>query len=238
VTNGRRQRIVSQLAEQGALSPGRLCDVGMSVTAMTGAGIMLRSSGASLGSVGMTNAVSALIEELQFMLGEGPCIDAYNLEVPIAEPDLTDPMRRWPGFTPPVLKAGVKAIFSFPLQAGAVCLGALDLYRDQSGPLSDDQHADALVLADVVAESVLTMQADALPGTLSSELTHVTEGLNVVHQAAGMVSAQLAVSVDDALVWLKAHAFANDYRISDLARDVVERRVRFDPANGAGDSTS
>ena len=71
------------------------------------------SDDVSFGSVGTTDAVSALIEELQFMLGEGPCIDAYDLEVPIAEPDLDAPSSRWPGFTPPALEAGVRAIFSF-----------------------------------------------------------------------------------------------------------------------------
>jgi len=233
VTNDRRQRIVSQIAEQGEVSSDRLCDVSMSVTATSGAGIMLRSGNASLGSVGMTDAVSALIEELQFMLSEGPCIDAYTLEVPIAEPDLTNPIRHWPGFTPSAFEAGVRAVFSFPLQVSAVCVGALDLYRDHNGPLSDDQHADALVLAEVVTQSVLAMQAHALPGTLSSELTHVTEGRSVVHQAAGMASVQLGVNVDDALVWLKAHAFANNLRVGELARDVVARRVRFDTSGGA-----
>ncbi len=186
------------------------------------------SSDASLGSIGMTNAVSALIEELQFMLGEGPCVDAYSLEVPVAEPDLTDPTRHWPGFTPPALEAGVRAIFSFPLRAGAVCMGALDLYSDRIGALTDGQHADALVVADVVAKAVLTMQAQAPPGTPSTEITAGTDGRSVVHQAVGMVSAQIGVSVDEALLRLRAHAFANDYQLAELARDVIERRVRFD----------
>jgi len=125
------------------------------------------SDQASFGSVGMTDAVSAVIEELQFMLGEGPCIDAYEHVIPIAEPNLSAPSSRWPGFTPPALEAGVRAIFSFPLRVGAVCIGALDLYRDRSGELSYDEHADAVIMAEVVAQSVVTTQAQVTSGNAS-----------------------------------------------------------------------
>jgi len=238
VTDDRRQRILDQLGGNGVSTAGRLCDLSANVTAMSGAGIMLRSSGTSLGSVGMTDAVSALIEELQFMLGEGPCIDAYKSERPIAEPDLAEPTRYWPGFTPPALEGGVRAIFAFPLLAGDVSMGALDLYRDHSGALSDDQYSDALIMADIIAQTVITMQVQATPGTLATELRRGTEGRAVVHQAAGMASAQLRVSVDEALLRLRAQAFANDRQVADFARDVVDRRVRFDPASGAAESTS
>ena len=80
--------------------------------------------------------------------------------------------RTWPGpHAPagwpsprPVIDAGVRAVFGFPLRVGAVRLGALNLYRDQPGPLADEQHADALVLADVAAELILMLQAHAPPG--------------------------------------------------------------------------
>jgi hypothetical protein len=234
--DARHERIFSLLAESDALSTVRLCNVCIEVTSVSGAGVMLMSDQASFGSVGMTDAVSAVIEELQFMLGEGPCIDAYDLEVPIAEPNLGAPSSRWPGFTPPALEAGVRAIFSFPLRVGAVCVGALDLYRDQAGELSYDEHADAVIMAEVVAQSVVTMQAQAASGTLHAELTS-EYGQSFVYQAAGMVSVQLGVSVDEALVRLRAHAFANNLRVADLARDVVARRVRFDASGGARDPT-
>src|SRR5579863_3281690 len=105
--NDRRQRIIERLTQvQNEFSTVRLCAACSDITAMTGAGIMLRLGDESLGAVGMTNSVSSLIEELQFTLGEGPCIDAYELEIPIVEPDLATPSSRWPGFTPPALEAG------------------------------------------------------------------------------------------------------------------------------------
>ena len=97
------------------------------------------------------------------------------------------------------MEAGVRAVFGFPLAVGAVRLGALNLYSDRPGPLTDDQHADALVMADVAAEAVLAMQAGRPPGMLAAELEQGSDFQYVVHQASGMVSAQLDVSVGQAL---------------------------------------
>ena len=104
----------------------------------------------------------------------------------------------------------MRAVFGFPLQVEAVRLGALNLYRDQPGPLTDDQHADALVLADVGAQAVLVLQANAPPGRLAAELEAGADFHYAVHQASGMITAQLDVSVGQALIRLRAYAFAND----------------------------
>lgn len=144
---------------------------------------------------------------------------------------------RWPAFAGPAVEAGVRAVFGFPLQVGAVRLGALNLYSDTPGPLSDDQHADALVMADVAAQAVLVLQAGAPPGRLAEELEASGDFQYVVQQAAGMVAAQLEVSVGQALVRLRAYAFGNDRPLVEVAEHVVARRLRFEAPGGGQDST-
>lgn len=206
------------------------------VTGMTGAGIMLMADDVSRGSVCVSDDVSTLIERLQFELGEGPCVDAYRQERPVLEPDLAAPSTpRWLAFTGPAVEAGVRAVFVFPVQVGAVHLGALHLYCDRPGPLSDDQHADALAMADIAAQAVIAMQANAAPGRLAQELEAGGDFQYVVHQASGMVAAQLEVSVGHALVRLRAHAFGNDRPLTRVAEDVVARRLRFDDRSGEKD---
>ena len=195
---------------------------------MTGAGVMLMSGDVPDGSLCTTNEVSQLIEDLQYTLGEGPCIDAYQQDQVMAEPDLADPVtRRWIAFTPPALQAGVRAVFGFPLRVGTVRLGALNLYRDRSGPLTDDQHADALVMADVVARWVLDAQAGAPPGVVAAELEAGADFHFAVHNAAGMVSVQAGISVTEALIRLRAFAFGQDRLLADVAQDVIDRRLRL-----------
>ena len=224
-------RILARLSSGDPAEPdaARLCEVCADVALMSGAGIMLMTPKTPQGSVCSSNEVSALIEELQFTLGEGPCIDACTLDRPVLEPDLDAPRtRRWIAFTPAAVGAGARAVFGFPLHVGAVRLGALNLYRDQTGPLNDEQYADCLVLAGVAAQSVLSMQALAPPGALAAELEKGASGHFVVHQAAGMVSAQAGIGVAEAMVWLRAHAFSHDRLITEVSRDVVDRILRFD----------
>jgi GAF domain-containing protein len=239
VAGNRRQRILARLV--GDRGPGlqtkQLCSVCAEVTAVTGAGIMLMSGDVPRGSVCTTDAVSAVIEQLQYELGEGPCVDAYRLDRPILEPCLAQPAApRWLAFTGPALRAGVRAVFGFPLQVGAVRLGALNLYRDRPGALDDEQHADALVMADVAAQAVLLLQADAPPGKVASELEAGADFHHVVHQAAGMVAAQLEVTVGQALIRLRAYAFGNNRPLAEVARDVVARTLRFDAHSGEDDA--
>lgn len=232
----RRVRILARLGDAGDLGTRRLCEVCAEVTGMTGAGIMLMSNDVPRGAVCMTDEVSAIIEDLQFALGEGPCVDAFHLDAPVLEPDLAAPVTpRWLGFTGPAVEAGARAVFGFPLQLGAVRLGALNLYRTEAGPLTDDQHADALVMADIAAQALLVMQADAPPGQLVDSLEKGSDFQHVVHQASGMVSAQLEVTVGQALIRLRAHAFGNDRPLVEVAQEVVARRLRFDAQSGEKD---
>ena len=234
----RRLRILAQLFDGGTseLQTKRLCGVGAEITGTSGAGIMLMSGDVPRGSVCTTNDVSALIEQLQYEFGEGPCVDAYNRDRPVLEPDLSHPsVPRWLAFTGPAVEAGVRAIFGFPLRVGGVRLGALNLYCDRSGALTDDQHADALVMADVVAQAVLVLQANAPPGGLAAELEAGADFHYVVHQAAGMVAVQLDGSVGQALIRLRAYAFGNDRPLAEVAEDVVARRIRFDAQSGEKD---
>ena len=122
--------------------------------------------------------------------------------------------------------------FGFPLRIGAVRLGALGLYRDTPGPLTDDQHAEALVVADVATRAVLALHANASPSELATEIETGANLRLVVHQACGTVAVQLGVGLTEALIRLRACAFANDRPISEIAEDIVARRLRLDPDSG------
>lgn len=224
----RQARIVEALeAGGGSRSASRLCQRSADVIAVSGVGVMLMS-GDVPGSLCTTDAVSALIEELQFTLGEGPCMDAYNYKQVVLEPDLADPRTpRWLAFAPKALQVGARAVFGFPLLVGAARLGALNLYQERPGPLSDDQHAAALVVADVVAHWIIDMQANAAQGLLAQELEVGSEFYLSVHNAAGAVSAQLGVTVAEALIRMRAYAFAQDRPLREVAQDVIDRKLRF-----------
>jgi GAF domain-containing protein len=215
--------------ESGSPSGPLLCAACVALVGVTGAGITLMGDGEPRGSLGTSDAAIGVVEELQFTLGEGPCVDAYRSRRPVREPDLADPRAdRWPAVSGPAIEAGVRAVFGFPLQLGGVRVGALNLYRDEPGDLADQQFADALEMADVITQTILTVQAGAPPRELASEIEAAHRFRAVVHQASGMLSAQLEISTTDALARLRAYAFASERPINDVARDVVARRLRLD----------
>lgn len=212
--------------EAGQGSGARLVGACVSVLSVTGAGIMIMVDGGHRGTLGSSDATMGVVEELQFTLGEGPCLDSYRLGQPVLEPALADPSTpRWPAFTPPAVRAGVEAIFGFPLQIGDIRLGALDIYVDRPGDLNAVQLADALVMADVVTHEILELQAGAPAGALASELDTAENLRAVVHQASGVLSVQLDIPIADALIRLRAYTYAEKRLVNEVARDVVAGRL-------------
>lgn len=203
-----------------------------------GVGLSL-SRGSTLSEPVHATGVAADVEELQFSIGEGPCLDALAERAPVLVTDLADGEngRRWPAFAPAAVRYGVRSAFSFPLLMGAIRVGVLDLYRLRPQPLTKDEVADVLVYADVAM--LLAMRSAQSAQTERHDIvgTALDERRAEVHQASGMVSVQLGITVDNALARLRAYAYASDLRLIDVARDVVARRLRFAP-DEMGDTSS
>jgi len=226
----RLHRILKVMASGGdGWSSERLCSAWPAMVGVSGAGVMLMSGDVPRGSLCSTDRVSHLIEDLQYTLGEGPCVDAYQRDEVVTEPDLDGTvLRRWPAFSPPALQAGARAVFGFPLRVGTVRLGALNFYRNEPGPLTSDQHADALVVAQVAARWVLEAQAGAPLDQVAEELEVGADFHFAVHNAAGILSVQAGISVAEALIRLRAYAFSANCLLADVARDVIARSLRLE----------
>ena len=199
-------------------------------------------AGAGTGPQGVVLAwgrdkTSTALQDAQFTLGQGPGLEAVAAGAPVLVPDLADAASRWPGFVPAAEDLGVHAIFAFPLRIGAISVGVLTAHRAIPGPLPDGQLTDALALADAVTV-LLLYRAPPGPGRIEAEPSaprpdwaQPTTYRPEVHQATGMISVQLEVSLAEALVRLRAHAYGNDRPIAEVADDVVARRLRFQDPN-------
>jgi hypothetical protein len=229
----RRARIVTAVTEHGEITRvdelmQRICLFAVGEMAISGCTLALLAGTEPVGTLAGAGRHSSAVTELQFQLGEGPCLEACASGIPVLLPDLAvDAAARWPVFTvaaPP----GVRAEFCFPLGVGISCIGVFDLYRDEPGMLSDDHLADALIAADIARDALLYLQEPPGHPGLAALLEVVGMDRIVVHQATGMIAVQLDETPPAALARLRAAAFESGRSIYDIAQDVVERRVRFD----------
>lgn len=210
--------------------PRRICLLCVRMLSISGAGISMVTKTGNRGVVCATDDVSARIEELQFTLGEGPCVDAAQFGAPVMVPDLRTPddivVERWPAFIEGAGAVGVRAVFAFPLRIGAINVGVLDVYRSDPGPLRDGQLRAALLAADAAALALLHI--DMASDDLFSDDTDARSTYQLqVHQATGVVQVQLGVPTEEAFLMLRARAFALGRPLVDVATDVVARHLRF-----------
>jgi hypothetical protein len=199
------------------VSAAHVCQAAVVAVEVDGAALSLASRPDRRQRPHATDAVAALLEEQQFALGEGPCIEAGVSGGQVLVVDVS----------------GARALFAFPLQVGAIRLGTLTMYRVRPGRLTGEQVADAVTLCRTAVAVMLT-NGQTPPDRMASDqpawpLGGPGEGRIEVYQATGMVAVQLGVGLPDAFAALRARAFTEGVPLARLARRVVDRRLRFHP---------
>ena len=210
----------------------RACVQGLDVD---GASMSLLTAQVARETLWASDPTAQLLEELQFSLGEGPCMQAASTGRAVLIPDLhhSSEVARWPMFAAAVAeRTTVGALFVVPLQWGVINLGVLDLYRQESGGLSPPQWRDVLYAAHLAAVMLLEPRTDPdnPDGAVDSDAPWLDPGLGsnaAIHQATGMVLAQLDIDATHALARLRAHAFTHQQLLLEVAADVVSRRLVF-----------
>jgi hypothetical protein len=139
----------------------------------------------------------------------------------------------WPRYAPVAHGLGAGAVSAFPLQAGVVTLGALSVYRAEPGALSTPALARALTYASVAMHMVLDAHDDAVK--TATRMIGVGNRFEV-YQAQGIVMVQLGVGAAEAMSRMRAHAYARDRRLTDVAGDIVGRTLTLEPDNTAASS--
>lgn len=191
-----------------------------------------------------SDSIAERVEWTQATLGEGPGVDAISAGTPVVVADLSEADEQWPMFAGEAVGAGISAMYALPLQVGAIQVGVLDLYRDTPAELAALDFANSIAIADMITSILLSAGLGDAPVESLNSLWDQALGTREVHQATGMVVAQLGVSAREAYVRLQAYAYANGRLLSEVAHDVVHRRLRFtpepnsDPGEGASPDSS
>ncbi len=220
--------ILARLAELAAFDHGRenfalrmalACKL---ILGVDGAAITVENNTPRRTTLCATNDVVARLEDLQDVTGEGPCRDAYRLNEPVVATIDEDSGKRWPTFGPAALHAvGQLTTLTFPMRADGQLYGAISVYVAGDHELPEPLRI-AQFLVDAIGATLLHAPATDLVGG-----DRPWAPRPAVHQATGMVIAQLGVPPADALALLRAHAYATDQTLADVADQVVDRRLDF-----------
>jgi hypothetical protein len=195
-----------------------------------GAAVAVFAPSSSRELVYATDAVAQNVDELQFTLGEGPCLDAYHEYAPQLCPRLDGgaQLNRWPAFCDGAAELGVQAVFAFPVPGARRALGVLELYRRTAGEMDAGQRQWASVCAVAVGETLLAnwqeIAADASEDAAAADSGHQFSRA-MVYVASGMVAVQLGVSADQGLDLMRAYCFSERRSITEVADDIVARRL-------------
>jgi hypothetical protein len=219
---------------RGTEAADRLCTACVELFSVDAAAISLVFDGTNTGTLGVSSDDARTFDEMQFTVGEGPCMDTVAARAPVLVVDLADmDNMHWPVYGPAMLTHEIRGVFALPVLIAAEYLGALDLFCRLPGDLSEDDLAGAMVAAELAEMPLLDLVGENLrialeePGSLAwRELSAITRA--EVSQATGMLVAQLEVSPAEALLRLRANAYASARTASEVARDILERRLRLD----------
>ena len=205
----------------------RLCATAANELRISGVALTLMTSVGAQAVAGASDEHSRGHEELQFSLGEGPGCDAFATGRPVLIPDLESAFPRWPGYVPGALRAGIRAAYTFPLQLGAMRFGVLTFYAERARTLGAPELTTCMIFAEVATEILLDGSTAGSIDPGGRTLQKALQFRNEIYQAQGMVMAALEVSLVEALARMRAHAFAIDLDLNDLAVGVLDGSIRI-----------
>jgi GAF domain-containing protein len=199
---------------------------------VTGVAISVFDQAGRQSTIAASDPIAARLDEVQFDLGDGPHWVALRSAQPVLIPELTSAsLKLWPAFADAIHELPVGAFFAFPMTMGAAIVGVVDLYCSAPTTLNARDFGTAIALVARIA-SAAVREALQLAKNETAEVTGVEPAMRrEIHQATGMILAQLNVSATEALLRLRAHAFVEGRSVHDIAREVVAKRLDFSALN-------
>lgn len=219
---------------RGVTAANRLCEACVGLLDVDGAAVSLVFDGANVGTFGVSGPRARLYDEIQFVMGEGPCLESVARRAPVMVDDLADPAEsRWPGYGAAMIEHRIRGVYAIPVVVAGEYIGALDLFRAAPNGLVPEQIAGMAVAAALMRHPLVDLLNRDMRAAVADPDSNEWAELNAftrteVSQATGMLMAQLGLDAAGALARLRAYAYADGRSATSVARDVIDRRLRLD----------
>ncbi len=191
----------------------------------TAAGLMLAGPDGVLQVLASTSEESRLIEVLQQETGAGPCVECFVTGVPVTIRDIAGTGDRWPKFKHAAAAQGFQSVHAFPLRVRGKTIGAMNLFRTDTGELSEEDVAIGQALADVSTISILQERSIRESAIVNDQLQRALNSRILVEQAKGVISQVSNVTTNEAFERLRAYARSHRTSLTDTAEAVLGRTL-------------
>ena len=203
----------------------RLVTTSVELLDVTAAGLLLLDRSGTLHPMASSNEDARLLELFQLQNEEGPCLDSVRSGAVVDVPDLNDSLSRWPRFSRAALDRGFRSVHAVPLRLRDEHIGGLNLFSAEQPPLTGADHRVAQALADVATIAILQQRSISLAGVLAEQLQSALNSRIVIEQAKGVLAESGNLEMNDAFEALRAHARSSNQRLSDVAQELVTRKL-------------
>jgi GAF domain-containing protein len=195
------------------------------IPASVGAGVSLLDEKGGRTTAAASDDVVRHADDLQYTLGEGPCLSAWSQRTVVRVDDVPAD-HRWPRWCPAADALGMRSTLSVPLFAGDACLGALKVYARATSAFSGRDERLLTLFAGQAGVLVANVQSYDAARRVSERFKGVLRDRDVINMAKGALMQQEHISEDEAFDMLLGLAGAEQRDTSDVATAVVRRAAR------------
>lgn len=192
----------------------------------TAAGLMLSDQHGGLRVVAYSSAQTRMLELFQLQASEGPCLDCVHSGEPVLVADLSTETRRWPRFAPLAIEEGFSSVHAVPMRLRRETIGTLNLFRRETGLLSDEDVLVVRALADTATIGILQERAIRRGEVVTEQLQTALNSRVVIEQAKGVLAFAGELEMEQAFHALRGYARNNGRRLAEVAREVVVGELR------------
>lgn len=165
------------------------------------------------------------IDEIQYGLGEGPCISAAAEGIPMRTGSLGGDAR-WPRFGPRAGRLGVHSVLSLPLISAGAVVGAMNVYAHAKNAFDDRSEHLGQLYAIPAAIAVQNAQILAQTQRLAAKFQAGMSSRAVTDQAIGILMSRSGVSPDEAYSRIRMLSKHDNIKIDVVAAGIVHEAVR------------
>ncbi|KGJ78378.1 transcriptional regulator [Cryobacterium roopkundense] len=191
----------------------------------TAAGLLLADANGHLQVLASTSEESQLVEILQTDAGVGPCVDAYITGNVVTLSNIETDGNRYPDFQSAALSQGFRSVHAIPMRVRPNTIGALNLFRAQTGILSEEDAAIGQALADVATISILQERAVRENAVIKEQLQRALDSRVLIEQAKGVIAQRSNVDMNEAFNRLRRYARSHNEAMHVSAENVINNVV-------------